>query len=94
MAVGTIFDIAAGWTGDSAAIDTFVADECLKDAEHKGTLIRFIKRCLIIAHTDAEERENLCRLRKFVETAPVGMCLSTVSVDDDGRVTCFPNPSL
>ena len=96
MNVGTIMEIAAGLAQVGESMWTLIKEEIIPDEEARKEMRRQAFAMEFAAgRVNSPEVSEYRKLRRFIETAPVGVCLSVgLTLDADGRVTAYPQPSL
>lgn len=99
MRIGTIIETAMAWHGGMwSGLYSFGSTEKIHDDDHKGDMLAEIDECIhgegMKESTMDEERAELYSLRKFVETAPIGVSLKYARIEDNGAYVDNPRDEV
>lgn len=97
MLFSDILDLAADVAQVSDALWILIRDTIIPDENARRAMLReaFTWELTCGRAGKVEWAQNARKLRKFLNTAPVGLDLSYgLTVESNGSVSAYPNPSL
>jgi hypothetical protein len=96
MDIARILEVASGIAQIGEPMWSFVRDEIIpNEDERRAMKVAALKMELAAGRGGHREVSEYRVLRKFLATAPVGVCLSVgTTIAEDGTVIAWPNPHL